>query len=395
MLHASAPSFVVAVALASALVAPAAAQTTFSDGDFAPANWDFVQIERGEGGSVSTEVVTDGNPGDALRISVTIDTAPGYSLIAGAWFLHDTYDPSVSGAIASVDYSEDTRAYQITGNGHATGIAIRQGDSIWVYRVDFTPEPAWTTKRAWSLVPSDFSRYEGTRPTLDFSGTAPPLQLGFYRANSHPDTGGGTGTRIADIDNWRVTLVPPCAVDADCDDGDACTVDTCVATVCERAPVDCDDGDGCTTDVCTDGTCSHPPLDCDDGRACTADACVNGFCSHLYASTFEVVDSEIESLLTRIESSPCGEEELVKKVVKKLRKKIAKARKRLLKADRTTRDQKVAKLIAKAETLLGKAQLYLGIAVDRGLISPACASTLTGLLTEVQICVGALPLPTV
>jgi len=121
---------------------------------------------------------------------------------------------------------------------------------------------------------------------------------------------------------------------------------------------------------------------------------VNGFCSHPYASTFEIVDAEIDSLLTRIQASPCGDEELVKKVVKKLRKRITKARKRLLKADRSTRDQRVAKLVAKAQSLLGKAQLYLGVAVERGLVSPACASILTALLTEVQICVGVLPLPT-
>jgi hypothetical protein len=83
----------------------------------------------------------------------------------------------------------------------------------------------------------------------------------------------------------------------------------------------------------------------------------------------------------------------VKKVVRKLRKKVTKARKRLAKADRTTRDQKVPTLVAKAQALLGKAHAFLAIAVERGFLSPTYASTLGGLLTEVEICVGALPLP--
>jgi len=54
-----------------------------------------------------------------------------------------------------------------------------------------------------------------------------------------------------------------CLIDADCNDGNPCTDDTCLSTVCVFTPVDdgisCDDGDFCTvSDVCTDATCSGP-----------------------------------------------------------------------------------------------------------------------------------------
>ena len=42
----------------------------------------------------------------------------------------------------------------------------------------------------------------------------------------------------------------PCATDADCDDGGACTVDTCTAGFCFHALVTCDDGNPCTADFC-------------------------------------------------------------------------------------------------------------------------------------------------
>ncbi|MFT7623477.1 MAG: hypothetical protein ACI9WU_002660, partial [Myxococcota bacterium] len=54
-----------------------------------------------------------------------------------------------------------------------------------------------------------------------------------------------------------------CAGDAACDDGDACTADGCVNSVCEsKATPDC-----CVADA-----------QCDDGEACTTDACQNNAC---------------------------------------------------------------------------------------------------------------------
>ncbi len=376
-----------------ATAAPVAAQTTFSDGEFAPADWTFVEVDTNEGGTASSEVVAAGNPGNALRVTLVKNAAAGFSGITGVWLWNTPYDPAVSGGFASVDYAEDARAVQSSGNGHATGIAVRQEGTIYVYRVGFTPESDWTAKLASGVVAADFARIAGTPRALDFGAAASPIEVGFYRADSHPASGGSQGTRIVDIDNWSVTLVPPCAIDADCDDGDGCSIDTCVDGVCRRAAVDCGDGDGCTDDVCTDGACTNPPRDCDDGNDCTADTCVAGTCQNPVAASFETVDARLTDLLGRIESSPCGEEELVRKVVKKLRKRLAKARAKLARADRATRDKKVLALVGKAQKQLGKARIFVGVAIDRGLLSPACATTVDGLLGEVEQCVAGLPLP--
>ncbi len=63
-----------------------------------------------------------------------------------------------------------------------------------------------------------------------------------------------------------------------CDDDEACTEDTCdVFSGCSSAPLEgpCDDGSACTTeDMCSGGECSGgPPPDCDDLEACTVDTC--------------------------------------------------------------------------------------------------------------------------
>ncbi|MEZ4472675.1 MAG: lamin tail domain-containing protein [bacterium] len=85
-----------------------------------------------------------------------------------------------------------------------------------------------------------------------------------------------------------------CARDADCDDQNACTRDTCGGRLCVFTAIlgcnpcdidqDCDDGNPCTADVCApDGSCGHPPMPngtaCSDDQACTSpDVCQAGAC---------------------------------------------------------------------------------------------------------------------
>jgi hypothetical protein len=61
-----------------------------------------------------------------------------------------------------------------------------------------------------------------------------------------------------------------------CNDGNACSVDSCQAGVCSHSAGSCDDGNACTTDVCDLALgCRSTPTtgSCDDGNPCTADLC--------------------------------------------------------------------------------------------------------------------------
>lgn len=88
-----------------------------------------------------------------------------------------------------------------------------------------------------------------------------------------------------------------CGSVSDCNDGNACSTDTCAPVGTEPNPVctydvkkaccnsaaDCDDGKSCTLDICSGkgGTCSHSAkpgccnnaADCDDKDSCTIDHC--------------------------------------------------------------------------------------------------------------------------
>ncbi len=75
---------------------------------------------------------------------------------------------------------------------------------------------------------------------------------------------------------------------ASCNDASACTEnDICSAGVCAGKQKNCDDNIACTVDSCVAGVCQHASSsctctkdsDCNDGNVCTNDACSNGQCS--------------------------------------------------------------------------------------------------------------------
>ncbi|UCE59815.1 MAG: hypothetical protein JSU63_20525 [Phycisphaerales bacterium] len=100
-------------------------------------------------------------------------------------------------------------------------------------------------------------------------------------------------------DDW---CVAECAADADCDDGDECTTDSCDGCSCGHSAVDCDDGLFCTgTETCDsqegclsgDSPCVADLMrdektgkcvicletaDCDDADLCTEDECEDNVC---------------------------------------------------------------------------------------------------------------------
>lgn len=77
-----------------------------------------------------------------------------------------------------------------------------------------------------------------------------------------------------------------CSLDLDCDDGEACTLETCgVGGVCEYTPLDarCPAGESCVVGRgCVSGMSCTSAAECDDSIACTVDTCgVGGVCRHM------------------------------------------------------------------------------------------------------------------
>ncbi|MCP3979690.1 MAG: hypothetical protein GY716_10245, partial [bacterium] len=103
-------------------------------------------------------------------------------------------------------------------------------------------------------------------------------QIEFVGAPGGPfdgESGTTTGTLRMETGDSPCTNTP-----VDCDDNNACTLDSCDPTTgeCVHEPIVCDDGDECTVDSCdpATGQCIFDPLSCDDGDPCTVDTCEGG-----------------------------------------------------------------------------------------------------------------------
>jgi hypothetical protein len=121
------------------------------------------------------------------------------------------YDPAVSGAILTIDYSEDCALFS-AGNPLFQvypALLIEQAGRRFRPRTlaSACASPSWTiTQYGASLTAADFDLLEGPACSAalacpDFSATAPPIRFGFVRfaqANGTPTVHG--------IDNWKVSV---------------------------------------------------------------------------------------------------------------------------------------------------------------------------------------------
>ena len=125
-------------------------------------------------------------------------------------------------------------------------------------------------------------------PTLDPAGARAVLQ-DTARQDSYTGTLPNDDWGYGKIDVTAALLSLSCQSDADCDDGDPCTQDSCAASLCWHDPAA--EGAGCGGGaICCGGACGQPAcaadMDCDDSDACTTDQCTGaGTCAATCAVT--------------------------------------------------------------------------------------------------------------
>lgn len=196
----------------------AAAAVAVLDSTFADTNWSLTQFTGGTGGSVSAgQVLAGGNSGAFRNLTDTL-TGGGVGVVLGAnIYTPFTYNPVVSGAIASLDYAEDAACTSgCFGDGQSTGPAILQSGNLYILSsstVITGPAAAWAPHTLSGLTALDFGLVNVTATTIfdnaqhpDFSASGAPIQVGYFRANG-TGPGGGGYTLAAGIDNWQITIV--------------------------------------------------------------------------------------------------------------------------------------------------------------------------------------------
>ena len=222
-----------------------------------------------------------------------------------------------SGTYHSDESNDRIVVSTLDGADFAEGATVRVDATVWAWTTPSNDTldlyyAADANSPTWVLIDSITATVAGEQ-TLSAQYTLPAGSLQAVRANfryqgSQSSCSGGNYDDADDLVFAVGGGGPECVVDADCSNGLFCDgVETCNAGSCQAgtAPT-CDDGIACTVDTCNESTdsCDAPPSDalcdnglfcdgsetcsatlgcqagtapnCDDGVACTVDSCNEG-----------------------------------------------------------------------------------------------------------------------
>jgi len=102
-----------------------------------------------------------------------------------------------------------------------------------------------------------------------------PNVTGTWTVKTCKSSGAGSCS-VGNTMDTKTFAVVQCSTNADCNDSNVCTTDTCVSNLCvfTNNADSCDDGNACTTsDTCSGGSCGGTPITCNDDNICTDDSC--------------------------------------------------------------------------------------------------------------------------
>jgi hypothetical protein len=195
----------------AALAASARAQSTsYNDVTFTDTDWTVtVEVLNLGGTATGAQVASGGNPAAFRRIDNTMNSAIGQPFSNTVYDFHAragaVFYPASNGPITEIDYTESTQ--RITGGQQACGLAVRQSGVIYYGPAFLNPVAfaTWAPNAQTSLTAASFDALAAGVQNPNFGVGAPPVQFGFFRANS-TSVGGAGGTTAGGIDNWTVTV---------------------------------------------------------------------------------------------------------------------------------------------------------------------------------------------
>lgn len=199
------------VATAS-LAVSATPGVVFGDGEFLASQWQASSaIVPGYPVFAHTEeqIASGGNPGAYRRMTVQVAPSSGVSNVSHLWVVSH-YDPTIQGAIRSLDYAEDCIRLDASEFGFVESAAFIEQRGRRYFSKDSTSScgrTGWTRNAMRTLGDRDFYLFDGTpcgvgESCPDFSATGAPLRLGYVRRSN----GASGETVVSGIDNWSVTV---------------------------------------------------------------------------------------------------------------------------------------------------------------------------------------------
>ena len=199
------------------LTAQNATALVLSDSEFQNADWTTTAVFVNNGATTTaTQIASGGNGGAYRHMTHFITNGPGSTRI---FQFHryggGSYDPTLSGAIGSIDYSESRLQLNSPFPGSAIGarLAVEQGGVVYMgpgMTYSHSGIGNWVDATLTGLTETDFIDPlqltglggPGGTSNPDVSATGAEMFFGYMRSNCC----GGDITTTHGIDNWSVTV---------------------------------------------------------------------------------------------------------------------------------------------------------------------------------------------
>jgi len=199
---------IVSLFLISLLPASKAAVMGISDSTFAPADWSFQVIDPPSSATYETaQVLSGGNP-DAYQTIKCIFTEATRARVLAIYSVVN-FNPSLFGAINSIDYSYDRRNFPQVSQYRDVNdmLAIVQGGKIYSHGMGniATSTTYWEHKSITGLQATDFVEWDAANPgNPDFSSSGGLIQFGYIRGSGTNNS--GYRYTKSGTDNWNLTI---------------------------------------------------------------------------------------------------------------------------------------------------------------------------------------------
>jgi hypothetical protein len=140
----------------------AAANVTFSDSTFNLSDYSISKYQTGGADITVSQTLAGGNPGAALQVDTHIPATAVSAFYTTEYLVNNTfqYDPSLQGAIDSIEFTYDAYGAISRPASHAVAVVLTQGGNIYSY-VNVISGPTlggtFATAHAVGLKAEDFS----------------------------------------------------------------------------------------------------------------------------------------------------------------------------------------------------------------------------------------------
>ena len=203
--------FAVAVSMTATLMAASAtaATITYSDSDFADANWTAVEaLDTSPDNSFSfsgAQVPFLGNPGAYRQVLNQLVATTPSSIGAGHFQTGAVFDPGQDGTFGTLDMSFDGISLGADAGAMGFAVLIEQGGNFFQFGVGQVLDNAgWAHFNAVGLIESDFTALDGG--TLDLSDSGTAISIGIHVRNGTFGAPGDPSVNKGGIDNWSASV---------------------------------------------------------------------------------------------------------------------------------------------------------------------------------------------